>query len=185
MRQHEVIDHVRKTLSLYGHAQIFHVREVGSAQPTRRMLLGEEHLPGRAFSCTPVLHATLQRAQLPVLKTAGPAAADTRRPSWPQALGVIFQTTNLDIVPDLDANGSGRVRPCTLPTGISLVAAGQRADTFRAVFGSIPAPGRRNLLLRLSVCRSPRQLELSAHHHQHSLSVTNPPPPQRIGNRLV
>src|ERR1019366_2412995 len=71
VRQHEVIDQVRKTLSLYGHAQIFHVSEVGSAQPTRRMLLGEEHFPGRTFSCTPVLYATLQRAQLPVLKTAG------------------------------------------------------------------------------------------------------------------
>src|ERR1035437_3279403 len=106
VRQHEVIDQVRKTLSLYGHAQLFHVREVGSAQPPRRMLLGEEHFPGRTFSCTPVLHATLQRAQLPVLKTAGVLPLQVLENGLGLKPCVIFKQL-LNIVPNLDE----RVRP--------------------------------------------------------------------------
>src|SRR5664280_2034599 len=71
VRQHEVIDQVRKTLPLDGHAQLFHVCEVRRSQPTRRMLLREEYLPGRTLGGTPHLHAPLQRAHLPVLKAAG------------------------------------------------------------------------------------------------------------------
>ncbi len=64
--QHEVIDQVRKTLPLDGHAQLFHVREVRRSQPPRWVLLREEHLPGRSLRRTPTLHPTLQRAQLPI-----------------------------------------------------------------------------------------------------------------------
>src|ERR1022692_2610620 len=108
VRQHEVIDQVRKTLSLYGHAQLFHVREVGSAQPPRRMLLGKEHLPGRTFSRTPVLHATLQRAQLPVLKTAGVLPLQVLKDRLGLETSVIFKQP-LNIVPDLNE----RIRPCS------------------------------------------------------------------------
>src|ERR1039458_7492314 len=106
VRQHEVIDQVRKTLSLYGHAQLFHVRKVGSAQPPRRMLLGEEHFPGRTFSRTPVLHATLQCAQLPVLKTAGVLPLQVLENGLGLKPCVIFKQL-LNIVPNLDE----RVRP--------------------------------------------------------------------------
>jgi len=69
VRQHEVIDQVRKTLPLDRHAQLFHVREVGGAQPAGMMLLREEHLARWAFGRPPLLHLALQRAQLAVLKT--------------------------------------------------------------------------------------------------------------------
>ena len=71
VRQHEVIDQVRKALPLDGDAQLFHVREVGRAQSPRWVLLREEHLLGRSLGRPPALHPTLQRAQLPVRKTAG------------------------------------------------------------------------------------------------------------------
>ena len=65
-----MIEQVRKTLPLDGHAQFFHMREVRRAQPTWRMLLREEYLSGWTLGCTPHLHPPLQRAQLPVLKPA-------------------------------------------------------------------------------------------------------------------
>ena len=69
VRQHEVIDQVRKTLPLDGHAQLFHVREVRGAQTTGMMLLREEHLARWTFRRAPLLHLPLQRAQLSILKT--------------------------------------------------------------------------------------------------------------------
>jgi hypothetical protein len=64
-----LIDEVRKTLPLHHHAQLFHVREVGGAQPAGMMLLREEHLARWTFGGPPLLHLALQRAQLAILKT--------------------------------------------------------------------------------------------------------------------
>src|ERR1017187_10278492 len=112
VRQHEVIDQVRKTLPLYRHPQLFHVREVGSAQPPRRMLLGEEHLLSRTFSRSPVLHATLQRAQLPVLKMAGVLPLQILENGLSLKTGVSFKQL-LNIVPDLNERvGPGSSTHC-------------------------------------------------------------------------
>lgn len=71
VRQHEVVDQVRERLAVDRHAQLGHVREVGGAQPTRRMLLREEDFLGRTARRQPVLDAPLQRPQLPVGELAG------------------------------------------------------------------------------------------------------------------
>jgi hypothetical protein len=68
--QHEVVDQVRQRLALDRHAQLGHVREVGSAEPARRMVLGEEHLLVRPVRRPPVLDVTLQGAQLSVPEAA-------------------------------------------------------------------------------------------------------------------
>jgi len=59
---------MRKRLAGKGHLEAVHVREVRSAQPTGRMLLGEEDFAGRPVLCLPLSHATLQgaAARLPV-----------------------------------------------------------------------------------------------------------------------
>src|ERR1019366_6015455 len=101
VRQNEVIDQVRKTLPLYRHAQLFHVREVGSAQPPRKMLLCKEHLPGRTISRTPSLHPALQRAQLSILKTAGALPLQILEHRLGLKTGVILKQL-LNIVPDLN-----------------------------------------------------------------------------------
>src|ERR1035438_4479755 len=147
VRQHEVIDQVRKTLSLYGHAQLFHVREVGSAQPPRRMLLGEEHLPGRTFSRTPALHATLQRAQLPVLKTAGVLPLQILEDRLGLKTCVIFKQP-LNLVPDLNEGvgpGSSMYRHRHLawqPASATILPRRLRVHS---------SLGRRDLLVFLSV----------------------------------
>src|ERR1039457_7168791 len=72
VRQHEVINQVRETLPLDSDAQLFHVREVGRSQASRRVLLREEYFLGRPLGCPPTLYPALQRAQLPVLEPARP-----------------------------------------------------------------------------------------------------------------
>jgi hypothetical protein len=64
--QHEVIDQVRKRLSLDRHPEVVHGREVRRRQPARLMHLGEEHLLGRPRRGPPAPHLPLQRSQLPV-----------------------------------------------------------------------------------------------------------------------
>lgn len=66
MRQHEVIDQMLKAHAADGHAQIVHVRKVGGAELTRRMLLREEDFLRRTARRQPVLDAALQRPQLAV-----------------------------------------------------------------------------------------------------------------------
>ncbi len=68
VRQDEVVNHVRKGLPRNGHAHLFHVREIGLAQPSRQMLLYKEDFPARTFYCAPLLDAPLQRPQLRICK---------------------------------------------------------------------------------------------------------------------
>ena len=109
-------DQVRKTLPLYRHAQLFHVREVGSAQPPRKMLLRKEHLPGRTISRTPSLHPALQRAQLSILKTAGALPLQILEHRLGLKTGVILKQL-LNIVPDLNK----WVRTCPSTNGRALL----------------------------------------------------------------
>src|ERR1700730_14664 len=71
VRQHQVIDQVRKALPLDRDPQFTHVREVGCAQPPRVVALGEEHLLYLSLRRSPYLHSSLQRAQLPIGKSPG------------------------------------------------------------------------------------------------------------------
>jgi hypothetical protein len=72
--QHKVVQQVRKRLTLNGHTQLVHVREVRRAQPARLMHLAEEHFLGRPVLRFPLPHPPLQGAlmTLPVLARALP-----------------------------------------------------------------------------------------------------------------
>jgi hypothetical protein len=72
--QHEVIDHVLERLTLDGHAQAAHPREVRRRQPARFVYLGEEHFLGRTVQRPPATHLPLQGPQLPVDEPARVAA---------------------------------------------------------------------------------------------------------------
>src|SRR5260370_648088 len=71
IRQHQVIDQVRKTLPLDRDPQLTHVREVTCTQPPGVMSLREEHFLHRSFRRAPHFHSSLQRAQLPIRKSPG------------------------------------------------------------------------------------------------------------------
>jgi hypothetical protein len=71
VRQHEVINQMRKGHASDGHPQGVAVREVAGAQPARLMDLGEEDLLGRAGKRPPLLDAPLQRSYLAVGEAAG------------------------------------------------------------------------------------------------------------------
>ncbi len=71
VRQHEVVQQVRKRLALDGHRQPAHAREVRRAQPPRLMHLGEEHFLGRPVLRAPLPHAPLQRPPRPLPVLAG------------------------------------------------------------------------------------------------------------------
>lgn len=70
MRQHEVVDQVLERLAVDGHAQLGHVREVGSTELARRMLLREEDLLVGPTPRLPFVDAPLQGPQLPVGESA-------------------------------------------------------------------------------------------------------------------
>jgi hypothetical protein len=57
--QHEVVDQVRKWLTVDGDAEAGAVREVGGAQPAGVMHLGEEHFLGRPRQGPPLFDASL------------------------------------------------------------------------------------------------------------------------------
>jgi hypothetical protein len=69
--QHEVVDQVRKRLSVNGHLETAGVRDVGGAQVAGLVDLTEEHLLGRPVQGAPLLDVPLQGAQLPVGQAAG------------------------------------------------------------------------------------------------------------------
>jgi hypothetical protein len=71
VRQDEVIGQVRERLALDGHAQLGHVREVRGAEPTGRMVLGEEHLLVGTAGRAPMLNAPLQSTELSIGEAAG------------------------------------------------------------------------------------------------------------------
>jgi len=71
VRQHEVVQQVRKRLPVHGHAQALHVREVRRAQPARLMHLAEEHFLGRPMLSPPLPHAPFHRPPLPPPVLAG------------------------------------------------------------------------------------------------------------------
>jgi len=64
--QDEVVQQMRKRLTLNGHAQALHVREVRRAQPARLMHLAEEHFLGRPVLRPPLPHPPFHRPPLPL-----------------------------------------------------------------------------------------------------------------------
>jgi hypothetical protein len=70
VRQHKVVHQVRERLALDRHAQFSHVREVGSAESARQMVLVEEHFPVGPMRRPPLLDATLQGTELSVREAA-------------------------------------------------------------------------------------------------------------------
>lgn len=70
VRQHEVIDQMRKRLAGDRDGQRGHVSEIRLPQTSRLVLLREVHFPPRAFRRSPHLDAPLQRAQLAFRKPA-------------------------------------------------------------------------------------------------------------------
>ena len=68
--EHEVVDQVLERPAVDGHPQVRHVREVGRAQPTGRVHLGEEHFLRRSVARAPRLDAPLERAELAVREHA-------------------------------------------------------------------------------------------------------------------
>lgn len=69
--EHEVVDQVLERPAVDGHPQVRHVREVGRAQPTGRVHLGEEHFLRRSVARAPRLDAPLERAELAVREPTG------------------------------------------------------------------------------------------------------------------
>jgi hypothetical protein len=65
-RQDEVVKHVRKGLTLDGHAQAIQVREVRRTQPARFMHLGEKHFLGRPMPSLPLPHTPFDGSSVPV-----------------------------------------------------------------------------------------------------------------------
>jgi hypothetical protein len=70
VREHEMIEQVRKRTAVDRHAQVAAVREVAGSEPTWMMDLGEEDLFGCAVQSPPGLEPPLQGAQLAVGETA-------------------------------------------------------------------------------------------------------------------
>jgi hypothetical protein len=66
VREHEMIDQMRKRLPLDGHAEARHVREVRRAQATRFVPLAEEHFLGWSVLGTPLPHTPFQRPPRPL-----------------------------------------------------------------------------------------------------------------------
>src|SRR5690606_8894578 len=64
--QHEVVQQVIERLARDRHPQRIHACEVRLRQLSWSVPLREEHLPGRARYCPPVLHSSLQSSQLPI-----------------------------------------------------------------------------------------------------------------------
>ena len=71
VRQHEVVDQVRKGRAGDGNAQVGAVREVTGRQPAGRVHLGEEDLLGRPLLGPPLLDTPLQGPHLAVGEAAG------------------------------------------------------------------------------------------------------------------
>jgi hypothetical protein len=61
MRQHKVIEQVRKWLAPDGHLQIVHAREIRGRQSARWVLLREKHFLRRATQGLPLPHPPLER----------------------------------------------------------------------------------------------------------------------------
>src|SRR5664280_920956 len=128
------------------------------------MLLRKEHLSGWTLSCTPHLHAPLQRAHLTVLKATRVLALQELEDRLGLKPGVVFK--QLRTLSQTSMNGSGRVRPRTAD-GNSLGNRSRRRY-FRAVLASIPA-----LDAAISWLSS---VFINANNLRTCLSVTNPPP---------
>ena len=69
--EHEVVDQVLERPAVDGHPQVRHVREVGGAQTTGRVDLGEEHFLRRAVTRTPGLDPPLEGAELAIGEATG------------------------------------------------------------------------------------------------------------------
>jgi hypothetical protein len=71
VRQHEVVQQVRKRLPRDGHVQFVHVREVRRAEPAGLMHLAEKHFLGRPVLGFPLPHPPFHRSPLPLPVAAG------------------------------------------------------------------------------------------------------------------
>jgi hypothetical protein len=69
--QHEVVQQVRKRLTLNGYLQLLHVREVRRAQPARLMHLAEEHFLRWPVLSLPLPYPPFHRSALPLPVLAG------------------------------------------------------------------------------------------------------------------
>jgi hypothetical protein len=120
--QHEVVDQVRKRLTVDGDAQAGAVREVGGAQPAGLMHLGEEHFLGRSVQGPPLFEAPLQGAQLAVGEPARVLALQPGEQRLGFQAGVEGQQV-LDLGPDV---GEG-IGPCS-PGMVHAYLTGQPAE---------------------------------------------------------
>jgi hypothetical protein len=100
VRQHKVVDQVRERLPLDRHAQLGHVREVGRAEPARRMVLGEEHLLVRSMSRPPLLDPALQGAELSVREAARVSALQLLEEGLGLPAGRLFEQLD-DLAPHI------------------------------------------------------------------------------------
>ena len=74
--EYEVVDQVLERLTVDGHPQIGHVREIGGTQPTGRVNLGEEYFLRRSVTRAPGLHPPLERAELTIGEAPGVLALE-------------------------------------------------------------------------------------------------------------
>jgi hypothetical protein len=123
VRQHPVVDQVRKRHAGDGDAQARAVREIGGAQPTRLMDLREEHFLGGPVQCPPTLEAALQGPQLVGREPARMLPLQIREQGRGQQAGVEAQQF-LQLRPTLGE----RVRSCAPLAFHALHLAGQLAE---------------------------------------------------------
>jgi len=123
VREHEMIEQVRKRTAVDRHAQVAAVREVAGSEPTWMMDLGEEDLFGRPALGPPTPDLALQRPQLAVGEAAREAALQVGKKRLRFQAGVDLQL-RFDFGPDL---GEG-VRTCSPAPVHAHDLAGQLAE---------------------------------------------------------
>jgi hypothetical protein len=111
------------------------VKSDGS-QPSRRMLLREEHLPGWALGRSPTLHTLLQGAQLPVLKTARILPLQVLKDRLDLKTGISSKQL-LDLIPHL--NERVRTRTPTHRSELLIVARHVGNESFLQVRSLLPS----------------------------------------------
>lgn len=111
--QDEVIDQMLERLARNRHAQLVHVREVGSGQSARFMLLGEEDLLGRSVQGPPAPDVPLQRPQLAVGEAARMPPLQFLKDGLALQAGLVLQE-DADLLPDV-GEGIGPLHPVMGP----------------------------------------------------------------------
>jgi hypothetical protein len=157
--QHEVVDQVIERLTRDGHAQIGHVREVGRAQPTRRVNLREEHLLRWTVRGPPHLDPSLKRAQLAVRETTRMFALqllEQRQRFQPRIEGQPLDDAGPDVGERVRVSPPGMrhpnlagkpAEPAVLAGGLGIHARPRRRNTRGRAFG-VQLTQAPNLLIR-------------------------------------